>query len=197
MNSSPDAVERALGGFDPPVRPPTLPDSAGDVRYALDDTALGRMLLVVRRDGAVLASTFAPSDADADRLLARVAAAVSPQVLRGGTRTDQVRRELAEYLAGRRRAFDVRLDLTLTTPFQRAVLGRLPATGYGQRTTYGELADGLGRPRAARAVGAALGANPLCVLLPCHRVVASTGALTGYAGGLAAKEALLALESAG
>ena len=68
--------------------------------------------------------------------------------------------------------------------------------GFGERTTYGALARGLGRPTASRAVGAALGANPVCVVLPCHRVVASSGALTGYAGGLGAKRRLLDLEAA-
>jgi methylated-DNA-[protein]-cysteine S-methyltransferase len=89
----------------------------------------------------------------------------------------------------------VTTDLSLATPFQRVVLPRLAATvGYGERATYGQLAARVQRPTAARAVGAALGANPLCVILPCHRVVASSGALTGYAGGLAAKAYLLELE---
>jgi methylated-DNA-[protein]-cysteine S-methyltransferase len=108
---------------------------------------------------------------------------------------DQVRRELDAYLSGELRAFDLPTALVLATPFQRIVLGRLAdAVGYGHRTTYGALARDIQRPSASRAVGAALGANPLCVVLPCHRVVASSGALTGYAGGLAAKEYLLALE---
>jgi methylated-DNA-[protein]-cysteine S-methyltransferase len=215
MNRTDQSVERSLRAFarparqpvgpsvngtvsqpvDQPFSRPVLPDDAGDVRYCLDDTAVGRMLLAVRRDGAVLASAFVPSDDDVDRLLSRLAGALTPRILRGGSLTDAARRELAEYLAGRRRSFDVRTDLTLATPFQRAVLGGLAATGYGARTTYGQLARTLGRPRAARAVGAALGANPLCVLLPCHRVVAADGGLTGYAGGLAAKRTLLTLES--
>jgi methylated-DNA-[protein]-cysteine S-methyltransferase len=83
----------------------------------------------------------------------------------------------------------------LTTPFQRQVLTVLPqVVGYGRRASYGEVAAGLGRPKASRAVGTALGANPLCVVLPCHRVVGATGALTGYAGGLEAKRYLLDLE---
>jgi methylated-DNA-[protein]-cysteine S-methyltransferase len=108
---------------------------------------------------------------------------------------DAVRRQLEQYLTGRRHDFDVRLDLALTTPFQRQVLTALPqVVGYGRRASYGEVAAGLGRPKASRAVGTALGANPLCVVLPCHRVVGATGALTGYAGGLAAKRYLLDLE---
>ena len=118
-------------------------------------------------------------------------------MLRRPAALDEARRELAAYLAGERRTFDLRVDLALATPFQRVVLTGLRgrAVGYGERTTYGALARRVGRPSASRAVGAALGANPLCVVLPCHRVVASSGALTGYAGGLPAKERLLALES--
>ena len=104
---------------------------------------------------------------------------------------------LEDFLAGRSRGFSLRADLALASDFQRTVLPRLAATvGYGDRTTYGELAARVDRPKAARAVGVALGANPLCVVLPCHRVVASSGALTGYAGGLAAKRYLLDLEAA-
>jgi methylated-DNA-[protein]-cysteine S-methyltransferase len=90
----------------------------------------------------------------------------------------------------------VRVDPVLASPFQQQVLQRLAAdVGYGQRVSYGHLAGAVGRPAAARAVGTALGANPLCVLLPCHRVVAASGALAGYAGGLAAKRLLLDLET--
>ncbi|MFZ5872723.1 MAG: methylated-DNA--[protein]-cysteine S-methyltransferase [Actinomycetota bacterium] len=187
-------LEDRLSAFAPTVRPPRLPD--GDVAYMLEDTPIGRMLLAVRADGAVVASAFAPGTAEEDVVLARLAARVSPRVLRQPGRTDALRRELEEFLAGRRRAFDLPLDLALAGEFQGEVLTRLAATvPYGARTTYGALAAALGRPKASRAVGAALGANPLCVVLPCHRVVAASGALTGYAGGLAAKERLLALES--
>lgn len=183
-----------LRDFDPPIRPPGLAPS--DVSYAVEDTAVGRMLLASSSGGALVASAFVPSAADEDRVLDRLAQAVSPRVLRHPAVLDTTRRELEEYLAGHRRAFTTRVDLALATPFQRVVLGRLAdAVGYGQRTTYGALATAVDRPRAARAVGAALGANPLCILLPCHRVVAGDGSLTGYAGGLAAKERLLALES--
>jgi methylated-DNA-[protein]-cysteine S-methyltransferase len=88
------------------------------------------------------------------------------------------------------------VDLALATPFQREVLTALPvAAGYGRTATYGELARAVGRPAAARAVGGALNHNPLCVVVPCHRVVAASGDLTGYAGGLDAKRHLLALEA--
>ncbi len=109
-------------------------------------------------------------------------------MLRDPRALDAVRAALDDYLAGRARSLrpSLTLDLTLATPFQREVLPALTrATAYGERTSYGALAPVVGRPKAARAVGAALGANPLCIVLPCHRVVAGTGALTGYAGGLA------------
>jgi methylated-DNA-[protein]-cysteine S-methyltransferase len=189
-----DPLERALAGFAPAALHPPVLDGA-EVRYLLEDTAVGRLLLAARADGTVLASSFAPDDARTDALLDRLARVVSPSLLRGGRALDDARRQLEEYLAGRRRRFELPLDLALATPFQRIVLERLPeAVGYGRTTSYGQLAAGIGRPSASRAVGTALGANPLCVLLPCHRVVAASGALTGYAGGLAAKRLLLTLE---
>jgi methylated-DNA-[protein]-cysteine S-methyltransferase len=197
MSTDPNstALERALRGFAPDLRPPVLPEP--DVAYAVEDTAVGRILLATAADGRVVASAFAPDAGAEDAVLTRLAARVSPRVLRDGPRTDEVRRQLEEYLSGRRRVFDLHVDLALAGSFQRDVLTRLAAgTGYGERTTYGALAAAVGRPRAARAVGAALGANPLCVVLPCHRVVASSGALTGYAGGMEAKRLLLDLESA-
>ncbi|MQS06125.1 methylated-DNA--[protein]-cysteine S-methyltransferase [Streptomyces alkaliphilus] len=109
---------------------------------------------------------------------------------------EEASRQLDAYLGGHSRAFTVRTDLRLATPFSRTTVERLDGLlPYGATGTYAELAAALGRPRAARAVGTALGANPLCVVLPCHRVVGSGGRPTGYAGGLAAKRFLLDLES--
>jgi len=189
-----DHLTLAMRGYDPTVRPPVLTD--GDVSYVVQDTTVGRLLLAARADGTALASAFTPTDADVDRVLARLARWVSPRVLRGGRGLDLLRRELDSYLAGGLREFTVPVDLVLASPFQREVLPTLAATvGFGQRTTYGALAAATGRPTASRAVGAALGANPLCVVLPCHRVLAASGSLTGYAGGVAAKAHLLALEA--
>lgn len=109
---------------------------------------------------------------------------------------DRARAEIDDYLGGRRSRFEVPLDLRLATPFRReVVLGVERLAPYGATTTYGALAAGIGRPAAARAVGAALGANPLCVVLPCHRVLGASGKLTGYAGGARAKQVLLDLEA--
>jgi methylated-DNA-[protein]-cysteine S-methyltransferase len=103
--------------------------------------------------------------------------------------------QVGEYFAGGRRGFDVELDLAPLTPFQVRVYERLRAIPYGRVVTYGEVARDIGEASgAARAVGQAVGANPVCILIPCHRVVASDGSLSGYAGGLARKAALLRLE---
>jgi methylated-DNA-[protein]-cysteine S-methyltransferase len=106
------------------------------------------------------------------------------------------RGQLTEYLAGRRAAFDLALGLR-GTPFQRAVWAAVMAIPYGATATYGELAARLGRPAAARAVGHANAANPVAIVVPCHRVLGARGALTGYAYGLERKAWLLALERRG
>lgn len=107
----------------------------------------------------------------------------------------QATQELAEYFAGTRRAFSVPLD-PQGTPFQQSVWRSLQRIGCGGLHSYGAIALALGQPTASRAVGAAVGRNPISVIVPCHRVVGRHGALTGYAGGLPRKEALLQLESA-
>lgn len=189
-------LESRLRTYDTPAssRPPTL---HGDVAYVEHDTPVGRLLLGARSDGRLIASSYAPDGAAEDALLERIARLVSPRVIRDAGALDGVRRALDGYLAGTEHDLGrLPVDLALATPFQREVLPALAtSTHYGERTTYGALARAVGRPQAARAVGAALGANPLCIVLPCHRVVAGSGALTGYAGGLAAKSYLLDLET--
>jgi methylated-DNA-[protein]-cysteine S-methyltransferase len=177
----------------PPMRPPTF-DSA-DVSYVVEDTSVGRILFARNESGALVASRYVGDDAAVDTVLDRLARAVSPRVLRRPGALDDARRQFDDFLAGRRHEFDLVTDLVLATPFQRDVLGTLARTvGYGERETYGGLARAIDRPTASRAVGAALGANPLCIVVPCHRVVGSHGALTGYAGGVRAKEYLLTME---
>jgi len=105
----------------------------------------------------------------------------------------QAKRELAEYFAGKRKHFDVALAPE-GTPFQRSVWKAISAVGFGVTISYGELARRAGHPGSARAAGAATGRNPLGIIVPCHRIMGSDGSLTGYAGGLARKRALLALE---
>jgi methylated-DNA-[protein]-cysteine S-methyltransferase len=103
-------------------------------------------------------------------------------------------RQLREYFAGRRTEFDFPME-PKGTPFQRAVWQRLTEIPYGETISYGELARRVGNPKAARAVGAANRANPLPIVVPCHRVIGANGTLTGFGGGLPVKEALLALET--
>ena len=107
----------------------------------------------------------------------------------------QARRELAEYFDGERRQFDVALAPE-GTPFQRQVWKAIRGVAFGRTISYGELARRAGHPGSARAAGAATGRNPIGIIVPCHRIMGADGALTGYAGGLARKRALLALESA-
>jgi methylated-DNA-[protein]-cysteine S-methyltransferase len=104
-----------------------------------------------------------------------------------------VRRQLEEYFAGERRMFDL-LVSPAGTPFQQRVWAELQRIGYGETISYAELAARIGRPTAIRAAGAANGANPVSIIIPCHRVIGSDGSLTGYGGGIEAKRALLDLE---
>ncbi len=108
----------------------------------------------------------------------------------------QAAQELKEYFAGQRQRFTVPLDLGYGTAFQQLVWQRLLAIAPGQTVSYGSISAQLGRPNAVRAVGGAVGRNPIGIIVPCHRVVGANGALTGYAGGLARKVALLQLEHA-
>ena len=106
---------------------------------------------------------------------------------------DEARRQLTEYFAGTRRAFDLPLAAG-GTPFQQRVWDALRRIPYGETISYGELARRIGQPTASRAVGAANGRNPIAIVVPCHRVIGADGTLIGYGGGLSVKEALLALE---
>lgn len=173
----------------PGSAPPAFPDA--DVSYALHECALGTLVLAVS-DERLVASSFGSEDAVTERLSKRL----SPRVLRQPAKLDPARRELDDYLAGRRAAFETPVSLALVTPFQRSVLEAISTYApYGTTTTYGTLAKGIGKARASQAVGAALRTNPCCVFVPCHRVNGASGALTGYAGGLAAKQTLLDLEA--
>ncbi|WP_035791941.1 methylated-DNA--[protein]-cysteine S-methyltransferase [Kitasatospora mediocidica] len=153
------------------------------------ETRIGTLELIATETHLVHCA-FAPARAD---VLARAGLA-APATVASHPVLDRAARQIDGYLAGDLREFALPLDLRLATAFGRQVLAALDGVGYGRTATYGELARAIGRPTAARAVGARLGANPLCVVVPCHRVVGSTGSLTGYAGGTDAKRLLLALE---
>lgn len=194
---SDDALEQSLRRFRSQLTPPTqLPGwpPPADVHYVVAELPIGRMMIATRSDGALLSSTFLAKRAE-ERSIDRLARVLSPGVVRGGEGPEAVVRQLEEFLAGQRRAFDLQIDDSLATPFQRTVLRQLASSvGYGETTSYGALAAAAGKPGAARAVGSTLGANPLCVVVPCHRVLAGSGSLNGYAGGPDAKRYLLELE---
>jgi methylated-DNA-[protein]-cysteine S-methyltransferase len=161
-----------------------------DAAFDLADTPLGT-LLVATTDRGLCQISFDP-----DRGLDELSDSFGRRVLRVPRRVDGVRRELDEYFEHRRTEFDLPMDLSHVPDFQRVVLHELARVPYGEVTTYGALAAKVGKPRAARAVGGAMNRNPIPIVLPCHRVIGSTGSLTGYGGGLERKRALLELEGA-
>lgn len=108
----------------------------------------------------------------------------------------ETEQQLNEYFAGKRQAFSVKLNFA-GTEFQKAVWRALLAIPYGETRSYGEIAQQISKPKAVRAVGAAIGKNPISIVVPCHRVIGANGQLTGFAGGLAAKSCLLELEGSG
>lgn len=168
-------------------------DGVLDVAYTVVDTPVGPLLLAATEAGLV---RVAYQIENHDRVLETLATRLSPRVLRAPRRLDAAARQLDEYFAGTRRRFDLPLDLSLSSGFRRLVQQHLPEIGYGHTESYGEIARVVGNPKAVRAVGTACATNPLPVVVPCHRVLRSDGSLGGYAGGLAAKTALLTLEAA-
>lgn len=164
-----------------------------DVAYRTLDSPVGP-LLVAATDKGLVRVAYAIEDHDA--VLGQLAERVSPRVLRAPARLDEVAREIEEYFAGHRLTFDLALDLQLSHGFRRTVLSKLAAIGYGSTVSYAAVALAAGNPKAVRAVGTACATNPLPVVLPCHRVVRSDGAIGQYVGGTEAKRTLLTLESA-
>jgi methylated-DNA-[protein]-cysteine S-methyltransferase len=163
-----------------------------DVAYDMTDSPVGRLLVATTERGLCRIAF----DPEPDRTLDELARAFGSRVLRSPKPLDRTRRELDEYFQGRLHQFDLEVDLTAVTEFHRTVLQELARVPYGQTATYGGLALKLGRPSAARAIGGAMNRNPIPIVLPCHRVVGAHGELTGYAGGLKRKAALLELEGA-
>jgi methylated-DNA-[protein]-cysteine S-methyltransferase len=194
-----DQLERAMRAGAPPAAGP-LPDlssaaaDAGllDIAYATLDSPVGTLLLALTPVGLV---RVAYVDGGEEQVLAELASRVSPRVLRAPRRLDEPRRELDQYFAGRRREFELPLDWKLVHGFGRRVLSAASSVPYGSVSTYKQMATEAGSPRAARAAGNALGANPLPIVVPCHRILHSGGGLGGYTGGLERKRWLLAIES--
>jgi len=160
-----------------------------DVAYATVDSPLGPLLVAATPRGLVRLSYGAEGE-----VLEDLAGRVSPRILEAPARLDEVRRELDEYFDGCRSDFDLPIDWSLTRGFTGKVLRATARIGFGKTSTYAEVAGRAGSPRAVRAAGNALGANPIPVVVPCHRVLRTGGALGGYTGGVERKEFLLRLE---
>ena len=200
MNDFEGAMRQAVGGL-----PAEAPVGAGaklaeraaadgllDVAYASVDSPLGPLVVASTPRGLVrVAYTEAVSQ---DAVLEDLAARVSPRVLEVPARVDEARRELDEYFAGRRKEFDLPIDWSILRGFTRKVLRETARIDFGELRSYADVASAAGSPRAVRAAGNALGANPMPVVVPCHRVVRTGGALGGYTGGIERKEFLLRLE---
>jgi methylated-DNA-[protein]-cysteine S-methyltransferase len=191
------ALRAALRGGSEAVQPPSIVDAAAaagllDVAYARLDSPVGPLVLASTPQG--LARLAYVDEGQEAAVMDDIAARLSPRILSAPRRLDEPRRELDEYFAGRRRAFDLTLDLRLLSAFTRRVLTATAEIPYGEIATYKEVATAAGSPRGFRAAGNALGSNPLPIVLPCHRVLHSGGGLGGYTGGLARKRVLLGIE---
>jgi methylated-DNA-[protein]-cysteine S-methyltransferase len=164
-----------------------------DLAYAEVDSPLGTLLVVNTPDGLIhLGYPNRPIDSQLETLAERV----SPRIIEAPERLDPIRRELDEYFGGQRRKFDLAIDWQLTKGFVQKVLRQTAQIPFGETRTYGEMATSAGSPRAFRAAGSALGANPIPIVVPCHRVLRSGGGMGGYGGGLEVKRELLHLEGA-
>jgi methylated-DNA-[protein]-cysteine S-methyltransferase len=162
-----------------------------DVAYTTVDSPFGPLLIASTPRGLVKVSlpTYDP-----DETLEELAERVSPRVLESPAQLDEVRRQLDRYFQGKLKDFDVSLDWRLTTGFPGKVQHAIARIPYGETRTYTEMARSAGNERAVRAAGTACGSNPIPIVVPCHRVLRSGGALGGYGGGLGMKKALLELE---
>jgi methylated-DNA-[protein]-cysteine S-methyltransferase len=164
-------------------------DDLVDVAWAVQDTPVGPLTLAATPEGLVRVGFGAE-----DRVLDDLASEVSPRVVHLPARLDGLRRQLDEYFEGRRRSFDVTLDRRLSHGYRRQVLEALSEVPYGETVSYKDLAVRTGNPGASRAVGSAMATNPIPIVVPCHRVLRSGGALGGYGGGIDVKVWLLRLE---
>jgi methylated-DNA-[protein]-cysteine S-methyltransferase len=176
----------------PPVAERAAEEGLLDVAYASVDSPLGPLVVAATPKGLVRVS-YSEFRGD-DEVLEELARKVSPRVLEAPAKLDPVRRELDEYFEGRRKRFETPIDWSYLAGFTREVLRATAAIEYGEVSTYAGVAEAAGSPRAVRAAGNALGANPMPVIVPCHRVLRTGGLLGGYTGGIERKEFLLRLE---
>ena len=187
------AAAAALPDDGPPLAERALSDGLVDVAYATTDSPVGPLLLAAT-DAGVVRVSFAREGFD--DVLVALAQIISPRVLEAPARLDAARRQLDEYFAGRRTAFDVPLDHRLSRGFRARALAAIAAIPFGQTGTYSTIAAAAGSPRAVRAAGTACATNPIPLLVPCHRVVRSDGSMGRYGGGEEAKRLLLEHEHA-
>jgi methylated-DNA-[protein]-cysteine S-methyltransferase len=165
---------------------------AADIVYALEPSPLGELFVATTRRGLL---EIGYDEAQVDLYLERIAERVSPRIVEAPGRLDEVRRQLDEYFAGKRREFQLPLDWSLTRQgFGRRVLDGTARIPYGEARTYRDMAIEAGSPKAVRAAGNALHHNPIPIVVPCHRVVRTGGGVGGYGGGVKRKHHLLRLE---
>jgi methylated-DNA-[protein]-cysteine S-methyltransferase len=181
------ATDKAIEGF----KARAAEEGLLDVAYTRADSPFGPLLLATTSRGLVRVGL---PNQDADALLVELAERVSPRVLEAPAELDEVRRELDLYFEGKLDRFDLPLDWRLSSGFRRRVLRAIDRIPYGQTRSYTEMARRAGNERAVRAAGSACGSNPIPLVVPCHRVLRTSGALGGYGGGLPMKQALLELE---
>jgi methylated-DNA-[protein]-cysteine S-methyltransferase len=162
-----------------------------DIAYTTADSPFGPLLLAKTRKGLIRVGL---PNQDSDELLVDLAERVSPRVLEAPKELDEARRELDLYFEGKLDSFDLPLDWRLSGGFRRRVLRAINRIPYGQTRSYTEMARKAGNERAVRAAGTACGSNPIPLVVPCHRVLRTGGALGGYGGGLPMKRGLLELE---
>ena len=164
-----------------------------DISYAPVDSPFGTLHAAITKRGLV---RVAFPEESVESVLERLARQLSPRIVEAPASLDAVKRELDEYFVGRRLTFEIPLDWSLIGPFGRRVLHATYEIPYGGVLSYAEVAAEAGSPRGSRAAGNALGSNPIPIIIPCHRVLRSGGALGGYGGGLDRKRYLLELEGA-
>jgi methylated-DNA-[protein]-cysteine S-methyltransferase len=181
----PAVVENATARFAIDARP--------DVVYAVVDSPIGALVAAATPQGLVRLA-YEDFNGGLDNVLDALAAKLSPRILESPAKLDDVRREIDEYFDGKRTTFDLAIDWVLYSDFGRRVLQATAAIPFGQTASYGDVARTAGNPKASRAAGRALGANAIPIVVPCHRVIGTSGKLTGYTGGMHRKEALLRLE---
>jgi methylated-DNA-[protein]-cysteine S-methyltransferase len=168
-------------------------EGLADISYASVDSPFGTLHAATTKRGLL---RIAFPEESLESVLEALARRLSPRIVEAPASLDPLKRELDEYFAGRRYAFDISLDWSLIGPFGRRVLHATAEIPYGGYLSYAEVAAEAGSPRGSRAAGNALGANPIPIVIPCHRVLRSGGALGGYGGGLERKRFLLELEGA-